>query len=244
MIPSRSLIEPSNPSESAVTDGFPHGKVAVLVADSQSLFRSGLVRIFRDDGRFDVVADSADGADVAEICALKHVDVMVTDLQLGATDAIELTRQVALASPSTRVLILTSVADSRVVPALSAGAAGFLLKNAEPEAIVSALVSIYLGDRVLCSEAANWLVGAASNESTGGVRRLTRRETEVVRLLAAGAPNKDIARRLDISDKTVRNYVSRVYRKLALRNRAQIATYALHSGIAYQRQLPGEEDTQ
>jgi DNA-binding NarL/FixJ family response regulator len=202
-----------------------------MVTDGQALFRSGLVRILQDDDRFEVVAESAGGPDVPETCAAVPVDVLVTELELGTTDGIELIRRVGAISPTTRVLVLTSVADSRVIPALAAGASGFVLKDAEPDAIRSAIVSVHLGDQVLCSTAAKWLVEAVSSDGPARERRLTQRETDVVRLMAAGTPNKDIARQLMLSDKTVRNYVSRVYRKLALQNRAQIATYALHNGI-------------
>ena len=202
-----------------------------MVADGQALFRRGLVRILQDDERFDVVAESAGGADVPETCAAVPVDVLVTELELGTTDAIELTRRVGAISPTTRVLILTSVADSRVIPALAAGASGYVLKDAEPDAIRCAILSVHFGDQVLCSAAAKWLVEAVSGDGPARERRLTQRETDVVRLMAAGTLNRDIAQQLKISDKTVRNYVSRVYGKLALHNRAQIATYALHNGI-------------
>jgi DNA-binding NarL/FixJ family response regulator len=207
-------------------------KVTVMVVDDQALFRSGLVRLLEDDLRLSVVAASAGGLDVAHACAALSVDVVVTDLELSSIDGLELTRSVHEAAPSTRVLILTSVADSRVLPALASGAAGFMLKDANPEAIRSAVVSVFLGDEVLCPEAARWLVEAAYSVggATGG-RRLTRRETEVLRLVAAGTPNRDIAAHLGVGDKTVRNYVSQLYRKLALHNRTQVAMYARHAGI-------------
>jgi DNA-binding NarL/FixJ family response regulator len=120
-----------------------------------------------------------------------------------------------------------------VVAAIGSGAAGFLLKDAEPEAIMSAVVAVHLGEQVLCREAINWVNGKAS------VRRLTRRETEVLAMIAEGVANREIAERLQLGEKTVRNYVSRVYRKLAVHNRAQIAAYAMHSDVSKD---PGTDD--
>jgi DNA-binding NarL/FixJ family response regulator len=238
------LSEPDPAADAAITavDTPPtlRRRVSVMVVDDQALFRSGLVRLLEDDQRLSVVALSAGGWDVPSACAALSIDVVVTDLELSAIDGIELTRSLREAAPDTRVLILTAVADSRVVLALASGAAGFLLKDADPEAIRSAVVSVFLGDQVLCQEAARWLVEAAN--AAGGSptrRRLTRRETEVLRLVATGTPNRAIATHLGVGDKTVRNYVSQLYRKLALRNRTQIAMYARHVGIT-ERNPPDE----
>lgn len=208
-------------------------KVTVMVVDDQALFRSGLVRLLEDDPRLSVVAVSSGSADVPSACASLSIDVVVTDLELATIDGIELTRSLQEAAPGTRVLILTSVADSRVLPALASGAAGFMLKDAKPEAIRSAVLSVSLGDQVLCKEATRQLLEAARGDDGSSFRRrLTRREREVLRLVADGTPNKDIAVLLGVGDKTVRNYVSQLYRKLALQNRTQIAMYAHHAGMA------------
>jgi DNA-binding NarL/FixJ family response regulator len=207
-------------------------RMAVMIVDSQALFRSGLVRILEEDDRFHVVAASGSSSGVVEVCIATHVDVLVTDLDLGTGSGIELISRVSSACPNTRVLILTSVADSRVLAALAAGAAGFVLKDFDPVAIRSALVAIHLGGTVLCREAVERLMAIARDDRPGEDRQLTKREADVVRLIGSGAPNRDIASTLSISDKTVRNYVSRVYRKLALEDRTQVAMYALRSGLA------------
>jgi DNA-binding NarL/FixJ family response regulator len=119
------------------------------------------------------------------------------------------------------VLILASTADWSVMPAMAAGAAGYLLKDSQPEAIRSAVVSAHLGGQVLCREAARWLIQDTPDY------RLTRRETDVLRLVSQGADNKEIAELLQLGEKTVRNYVSRLYHKLAVHNRAQISPHVL-----------------
>jgi DNA-binding NarL/FixJ family response regulator len=202
--------------------------ISVMVVDSQTLFRSGLARLLDDDDRLLVVAASDGHRQLPELCRSLGVDVVVTDFQLPEMDAIELTRMVANVSPQTRMLILAAAVDWRVIPAMAAGAAGFLLKDAEPEAIRSAVVSVHLGEKVLCREAAQWLIEEAP------AQRLTRRETEVLRMVAAGADNQEIAAELNIGQKTVRNYVSRLYHKLASQDRAQMATYAYRAGLGRQ----------
>ena len=204
----------------------PRPRISVMVVDGQAVFRSGLARLLGEDDRLEVVAVSEGGPDVPELCAAMSIDVVVTDLRLPKMDGIELIRMLGVVSPRTRILVVASAADWGVVPAINSGAAGFLLKDAQPEAIMSAVVAVHLGEQVLCREAINWVNGKAS------VRRLTRREAEVLGMIAQGVGNKEIAERLQLGEKTVRNYVSRVYRKLAVHNRAQIAAYTFHSDDA------------
>jgi DNA-binding NarL/FixJ family response regulator len=203
-------------------------RISVLVVDGQTLFRSGLARLLSDDERLVVVGSSGGHRNLPDLCASQAIDVVVTDLQLPDLSAIELTRLIAGASPETRVLILAATVDWRVIPAMAAGAAGYLLKDAEPEAISSAVVSVHLGEKVLCRDAANWLIEEAPGH------RLTRREGEVLRMVAEGADNSQIAEALELGPKTVRNYVSRLYHKLASQDRAQMASYASHAGVGNQ----------
>jgi DNA-binding NarL/FixJ family response regulator len=199
--------------------------ISVLVVDSQTLFRVGLARLLGDDERLLVMGVSAGHRELPERCAAMSVDVIVADLELSEMNGLELTRLVSSMAPSTRVLLLASTVDWRVIPAMASGAAGFLLKDSDPEAIRSAVVAVHLGEKVLCREATDWLIDEAPTH------RLTRREVEVLRMVAEGADNGDIAHQLGLRQKTVRNYVSRVYRKLASQSRAQIARYALDVDI-------------
>lgn len=198
----------------------------MLVVDTQALFRTGLADVLGEDPRLTVAGVSDGGPDLPAQCAAKSIDVVVTDMVIRGGDAIDLTRAIAAVSPDTRVLIVASVADWRVVEAMAAGVAGYLLKDAEPEAIRSAVVSVHLGDQVLCREAAQWF------DRTTPDHRLTPREAEVLRLLAQGAGNREIAERLQLGDKTVRNYVSRLYRKLAIENRGQLTSCAHDEPVA------------
>jgi DNA-binding NarL/FixJ family response regulator len=187
------------------------------VVDSQTLFRSGLARLLSEDDQISVVGVSDGSDELPQLCVSLAVDVVLTDIQVKEWDGVALIRKVAQASPNTRVIVLAAKADWRVAPVMSAGAAGFLLKDAEPESIRSAVISAHLGERVLSDEAAQRLMPGGSEY------RLTRRERGILDLVAQGATNKEIAQLLQLSDKTVRNYVSRLYRKLSVQNRAQIS---------------------
>lgn len=193
--------------------------ITVVVVDGQAVFRSGLASILSEDSRLEVVAVSEGDRSLGDLCAEMSVDVVVTDLRLPNIDGIELISMIAMASPSTRTLVVASVADGEVVPAMAAGAAGFLLKAVEPEAIVSAVVAVHLGEQVLCREAIDLVLGKAPT------RQLTRREAEVLHMVAQGSGNKEIASQLQLGEKTVRNYVSRIYKKLSVHNRVQAAAY-------------------
>jgi DNA-binding NarL/FixJ family response regulator len=200
-------------------------KVSVVVVADELLFRLGLARLLSEDNRLDVIAVSHGDPNLVELCEKASVDVVVMDLQLSRGDSIEMIRSIASVSPGTRTLILTSTADWRVRPAMVAGAAGVLLKDTSPQAISAAVISVHLGEQVLCTEAAQWVLGTSRNG------RLTQRESDVLHMVAQGARNAEIAEKLGLGEKTVRNYVSRLYQKLALSNRAQAATYALHTDI-------------
>jgi DNA-binding NarL/FixJ family response regulator len=198
-------------------------QISVIVVATERLFRLGLARLLSEDDRLDVIGDSEGEPELLGLCKATSVDVVLIDIQLSRTDGIDLVRLMASECPHTKTLALTSNADWRVRPAMIAGAAGVLLKDTYPEAIRAAVVSVYLGDQVLCNEAARWILG--EEPST----RLTQRESDVLRMVAQGANNSEIAAHLQLGQKTVRNYVSRLYHKLALSNRAQIATYLNHT---------------
>lgn len=195
-------------------------RIAVMIVDSQVLFGSGLARLLDEDDRLSVARVCRAGEDVPVLCESLGIDVLITDIEVGGVSAVDCIQDLAGRSTGTRVLIVATRADWRVVPALQAGAAGFLLKEADPDSIRSAVVSVHLGEQVLCQEAVRWLLGASAD------RRLTRRESDVLRLMARGVANKEIGRILNLGDKTVRNYVSRLYRKLEVSTRADLAIAA------------------
>jgi len=211
------------------------GRVArVVIADDQTLFRVGLARLLNEDPRVDIVGDAADGLQALELVASTHPDVVLMDLKMPNLDGVEATKRIVAEHPSVKVLVLTTFdADSYVIQALKAGASGYVLKDSLPDAIVSSIRSVLSGERVMASAVAarvlDMLTGVATpKEFYDG---LTAREVEILKLLAAGMANKQIAFRLKISEKTVRNHVSNIYEKLHIYDRAQAVLYAVRKGL-------------
>ncbi len=218
--------DPRQPAGQTQGSSAPSGarsKISVLVVAAERLFGLGLARLLGEDENLDVIGVSDGDADLPGLCRTAPVDVALVDLELSRVDAIDLVRRIAMECPSTKSLVLTSNPDWRVRSAMIAGAGGVLLKDTSPEATRAAVVSVHLGDQVFCSEAAQWVMG------NHGSVRLTRRESDVLRVLAQGADNAEIARQLQLGQKTVRNYISRLYRKLDVDSRAQLARYLARS---------------
>jgi DNA-binding NarL/FixJ family response regulator len=206
----------------------------VLVVDDQTLFRSGLARLLDEDPRIEVVGQAVDGLDAVKKVAETKPDVVLMDLKMPNMDGIEATRQIVSEHQDVKVLILTTFeADNHVIQALKAGASGYVLKDSLAEAIVSSVLAVIAGERVMASVVANrvleMLTGTATpKEFYDG---LTVREIEILKLLASGMANKQIAYRLKISEKTVRNHVSNMYEKLGIYDRSQAVLYAVRKGL-------------
>lgn len=195
-------------------------RIAVVIADGQALFRSGLARLLEEDGRLQVAAVAGSGGALVDLCTSTQADVLVTDVDLPDLDVVELLRLCTSRSPATRVLVLGAVANWRVCHVMAAGAAGYLLKDTAPEGLRSAVVSVHSGEQVLSPQAALALMDGTPTH------RLTPRESTVLHQVALGLSNREIAHALQLREKTVRNYVSRLYRKLPSQSRAQIASFA------------------
>ena len=206
----------------------------VLIADDQTLFRSGLARLLDTDERVTVVGEAVDGLDAVKLALSLKPDVVLMDIKMPNLDGIEATRRIVTEIPKTKVLMLTTFeADNHVIQALKAGASGYVLKDSQPEAIVTSILAVVAGERVMASAVANrvleMLTGATTpKEFYDG---LTAREVEILKMLATGMANKQIAYKLKISEKTVRNHVSNMYEKLGIYDRAQAVLYAVRKGL-------------
>jgi DNA-binding NarL/FixJ family response regulator len=206
----------------------------VLIADDQTLFRTGLARLLDEDPRVDVVGQAVDGADAVKQAVKLKPDVVLMDLKMPNMDGVEATRQIRAQLPDMKILILTTFdADNHVLQALEAGVSGYVLKDSLSEAIITSIQAVVSGERVMAGAVANrvldMLTGAATpKEFYDG---LTTREVEILKLLAAGMANKQIAYRLKISEKTVRNHVSNMYQKLNIYDRSQAVLYAVRKGL-------------
>jgi len=208
--------------------------IRVLIADDQTLFRSGLARLLEADPRVQIVGQAVDGADVVKRVATLKPDVVLMDLKMPNLDGIEATRKIVSEHPDIKVLVLSTFdADSYVLQALRAGASGYVLKDSQPGAIVSSLLAVMGGERVMASAVANRVLDMLTGNATPKefYDGLTAREIEILKLLAIGQANKQIAYRLKISEKTVRNHVSHMYEKLHIYDRSQAVLYAVRKGL-------------
>ena len=209
-------------------------QATVVIADDQTLFRTGLARLLDEDSRVKVVGQAADGAEAVALALKLKPDVVLMDLKMPNVDGIEATRQLVAADPSINVLILTTFeADNYVIQALKAGARGYVLKDSLASAIVSSIVAVMAGERVMASAVANRVLEMLTGTTTPKefYDGLTAREIEILKLAASGLANKQIAFRLTISEKTVRNHVSNMYDKLGIYDRSQAVLYAVRKGL-------------
>jgi DNA-binding NarL/FixJ family response regulator len=211
----------------------------VLIADDQALVRVGLRKIVENDPETTVVGEAADGEDAVAAANALRPDVVLMDIRMPVLDGIEATRRIVRAQPSTRVLILTTFGlDSYVYDSLRAGASGFMLKDAPPEAITAALRIVASGDALLAPAVTRAVIeefarqpAATAPAPPPGIAELTPREQEVLDLLARGLSNSEICERLVISEATTKTHVARILQKLDLRGRVQAVIYAYESGL-------------
>jgi DNA-binding NarL/FixJ family response regulator len=208
--------------------------VRIIVVDDQALFRTGLARLLNEDERIEVVGQAEDGLTAVDLVAKVKPDVVLMDLKMPNLDGIEATRRILAANPGVKVLVLTSFdADTSIIQALKAGAAGYVLKDSQAEGIVSSILAVMSGERVMASAVAQRVLDMLTGTTTPKefYDGLTTREVEILKLLASGMANKQIAYKLGISEKTVRNHVSNMYEKLQIFDRAQAVLYAVRKGL-------------
>jgi DNA-binding NarL/FixJ family response regulator len=210
-------------------------RLRVVVADDERLIRAGLRMLLSDSPDVEVVGEAADGIEAIEACTRLAPDVVLMDIRMPRMDGIEATRHVVRAAPRPSVLVLTTFdADVHVHAALLAGAAGFLLKDSPEERIVAAIRAAHTGVSLLDPVVTLRLVAAHS--AAGGTEdpalaTLTERETEVLRWMATGASNDEIARALAIGPATVKTHVSRVLAKLGVLTRTQAVVRAYQARL-------------
>lgn len=206
--------------------------ISVLIADDHPFVRHGLRTYLETLEDMEVMDEAADGARAVELAARLLPDVVLMDLVMPEVDGIEATRRIKAVSPATKVIVLTSFDDDeKVFPAIKAGAAGYLLKDVAPAELAEAVRKASRGEALLAPSVAARLMQEVSGERSapGG---LTDRELEVLRLIARGLPNKQIAAELVVSEKTVKTHVSNILAKLHLADRTQAALYAVREGLA------------
>lgn len=205
--------------------------IKVALVDDYVLVRKGMGILLDGASDIEVVAEAADGDEVVDMVERARPDVVLMDLRMPRVDGIEATREVRKRFPDVRVVVLTAYADDyRVLEAVRAGASGYLLKDVDERDLHEAVRAAHAGRMIVASGAAADLVDGLERDERE--RALTEREREVLGTLGAGTSNREIARRLGLSEKTVKNHVSSILAKLGLGDRTQAALYAVRHGYA------------
>jgi DNA-binding NarL/FixJ family response regulator len=206
--------------------------IRVLVVDDHALVRRGLSELLGAADGIEVVGSLADGSLAEAAVAELEPDIVLMDLSMPSLDGIDATRAVMTVRPTTKVIMLTSFSENaRILAALDAGAVGYLLKDAEPEDIIRAIRDATAGGVPLSPKAARALLPSNRSSGSASVTMLTAREREVLSLVAVGLPNKSIARRLTISEKTVKAHLTHVFTVLGVSDRTSAALWAQRKGL-------------
>ncbi len=208
--------------------------IRLLIADDHAVVRHGLAQLVATFEDVEVVGSAADGEEAVALSAERAPDVVLMDLEMPVLDGIEATRRIKAAHPEVTVVVLTSFSDrERILHALDAGAAGYLLKDVEPEELAKAIAAAARGESPLDPKAARALLSARRTGAPAD--SLSEREREVLLMVAEGLPNKQIALRLAISEKTVKAHLTSVFRQIGVTDRTQAALWVERSGLRRSR---------
>ncbi len=209
-------------------------RVRILIADDHAVVRSGLRALLSLQDDMEVVGEAKDGLEAVEQAGRRTPDVVLLDLEMPRLDGVQAIPKILEASPKSRILVLTSFAtDEKVFPSIKAGAVGYLLKDSTADDLVSSIRQVHRGESALHPLIARKVLHelASPGEKPPTKDPLTPRELEVLRLIALGMGNSEIAAELVLSETTVRNYVSTILGKLHLANRTQAALFAIRKGL-------------
>jgi NarL family two-component system response regulator LiaR len=209
--------------------------IRVLIADDHQLVRQGMAALLSVKPEFDILGQATDGVEAVELATSLSPDIILMDLQMPHKDGIEATREIKENNPEARILIITSFAeDENVYLAIKAGALGYLLKDSSPEELMQAIHDVCEGRLSLHSNIALKLIEELNRPTDLQPTDdpLTERESEVLKLVAKGRTNQEIAEELVLSERTVGAHVSNILSKLHLANRTQAALYALRTGLS------------
>ncbi len=213
----------------------------VIICDDQATIRDGLEMLLSLEKDIEVVGRAEDGWEAVELTAQHHPDLVLMDLKMPGMNGIEATRQIRTRDPAVKVLVLTTYDDDEwVFDAVRAGASGYLLKDTPREELVRAVKETVLGksfvDPAVAGKLLSQVAGKRAQPTSLVTNKLTRREVDVLRLMARGLTNTQIAERLYLSEGTVRNYVSAILAKLEVSDRTQAAVIAIRHGLGDEEQ--------
>jgi len=206
--------------------------IRIVLVDDHAIVRRGLEQLMQGVDDIEVVGSAADGAEALDLVKQQSPDVVLMDLQMPGVDGVTATRQISESYPDTKVVVLTSFSDSdRIIGALDVGAVGYLLKDTEPDDLLNGIRAAARGESPLHPRAARELLTARRGPAGAGPVELTPRETEVLTMVRQGLANKQIARRLGITERTVKAHLSSAFQRIGARDRTQAAIWAERNGI-------------
>lgn len=208
--------------------------VRVVLVDDHTLFRKGLASLLNRDRRINVVGQAADAKEAIRVAESLRPDVVVLDLRLPDMSGLEAGRVILLRVPGVKVIILTALeSDQHVASTLAYGASGYLLKDSEPEALITAIEAAMNGSFVATASVARQAFNTSTSKSTrrAAYDGMSDRELDVLKLTASGLGAKHVAQRLKLSEKTIRNHIANIYEKLGIHDRSQALLYAVRKGL-------------
>ena len=210
-------------------------KIRILIVDDHAVVRKGIRALLATEDDLDVIGEAVDGEEAVALYGELNPDLLLLDLIMPKVNGIEAIKKIKGDHPAAKILVLTSfAADDQVFPAIKAGALGYLLKDTEPTDLIKAIRQVYLGESSLSPTVARKVLEEVFHptEKPLSPDPLTKREVDVLQVLAKGKSNRDIASELSISETTVRTHVSNILGKLHLASRTEAALYALKEGMA------------
>lgn len=208
--------------------------IRILIADDHHVVRRGLVFFLRTQENIEIIGEAQNGQEAVEKAEELKPDLVLMDLVMPVMDGIEATKRIIQKQPKQKIMILTSFSDqNHVIPAIEAGASGYQLKDIEPDELVKAIRQLMQGENQLHPKATTHLLSryTLKNEEKKPLDELTKREIDVLKEIASGKSNKEIASSLFITEKTVKTHVSSILAKLEVADRTQAALYAVRNGV-------------
>lgn len=216
-------------------------KITVFLADDHALFREGLRSLLEDEDDIEIVGEAEDGQEASRLISELEPSVVLMDINMPVVDGVEATNTILRNNPSIRIIILTMhPQDEYVFEALQAGAKAYLLKDTPSRQLLEVIRSVHDGTTMMDPEMTTRLLNeyrrmAVEEQEASRFRRLNDQEIEIVKLLADGASNKEIAETLVLSERTIKNYVSMIYQKIQVNNRTEAAILAMKEGLVSEK---------
>lgn len=208
-------------------------KIRLILADDHHIVRKGLHLFLGTQKDLEIIGEAENGLIAVELAKTLNPDIILMDLSMPVLDGIEATKAILAENPKAKIMILTSFSDKdHVIPALEAGASGYQFKDSDPDQLVTAIRSLYQGEKQLDPKVTSSLLSYLQRQKEPSpIQELTKREKEVLKEITLGKSNKEIAAALFITEKTVKTHISNILSKLCLQDRTQAALYAVRNGL-------------